>query len=172
MRYVRIGPTPWMSTSHPASVSMGGPQYKPANRLDQLTLPDHTDHRLPGRHSQRWRAHHLDPPSKWDGPLFSHLFQSEGVLPSGASGRESSTLPLVPQLECVWRCRAELQEEDVLVGSSERCGSYRHRRPLYYNAIDAMWLTTLTNVELRRSAVVRRKPLTAGMALDENRSFS
>src|SRR6476619_7671646 len=27
IRYVLIGPTPWVSTSHPASVSMGGPQF-------------------------------------------------------------------------------------------------------------------------------------------------
>ena len=27
MQYLRIGPTPWLSTSHPASVSMGDPQF-------------------------------------------------------------------------------------------------------------------------------------------------
>ena len=27
MLYVRIGPTPWVSTSQPASVSIGGPQF-------------------------------------------------------------------------------------------------------------------------------------------------
>ena len=26
MQYFRMGPTPWLSTSHPASVSMGDPQ--------------------------------------------------------------------------------------------------------------------------------------------------
>ena len=27
MQYFRIGPTPWLSTSHPASVSIGDPQF-------------------------------------------------------------------------------------------------------------------------------------------------
>ena len=27
MQYFRIGPTPWLRTSHPASVSMGDPQF-------------------------------------------------------------------------------------------------------------------------------------------------
>jgi hypothetical protein len=27
MQYFRMGPTPWLRTSHPASVSMGDPQF-------------------------------------------------------------------------------------------------------------------------------------------------